>query len=323
MQKSEKLFLWYKTNKRSLPWRNNPNPYRIWIAEIMLQQTTVQTVIPYYKKFLKKFPNLKSLAESSVQDILTYWSGLGYYSRVKNLHQCARLFAKKTIPKTAKELEKYPGLGPYTSKALSSQAYGEPVSVLDGNVIRFLCRHENLFIEWWKKKEKSNLEKRADHWRKGFPSGEMNQALMEIGALICTPKSPSCSLCPVRKTCKAKKFGNIEKLPLKKKRKKKEIWLWKPRIIIKNQKIILTKKHKCPFLKSQWLPPGSIQKLSTFPKHYHFRHSITHYDIFVQLKLNTILTKTVDYSQYLEQSLHSIKRTVPFSLITKILSHID
>ena len=287
----------------------------------MLQQTTVQAVIPYYKKFLIKFPNLKSLAQSPLSEVLPYWAGLGYYSRAKNLHQSARLFLKKgKIPKTAKELEQYPGFGPYTSKAVSSIAFGEPVSVLDGNVVRFLCRHDHLPVQWWKNKEKSKLEKRADQWRGRLPAGDMNQAFMEMGATVCLPRSPLCSQCPVQKTCKAKKQGLIAKLPLKKTSKKKEIWLWRPKVIIHNQHILLTKNHHCPFFKTGWLTPGSIQKLHKPPKNYDFRHSITHYNIFVKTAQSFRKTKEKIQSSGMKwQALKSLKKTAPSSLMQKLI----
>ena len=149
---------------------------------------------------LKKFPNLKSLAQSPLEKVLPYWAGLGYYSRVKNLHTSARIFFKeKRIPQTAEQLKKYPGFGPYTSKAVSSIAFGEFVSVMDGNVIRVLCRHENLKILWWKKYKK-NWRKTAQNWSRSLPIGDMNQALMELGAVICTPRSPLCGKLSCKKT---------------------------------------------------------------------------------------------------------------------------
>ena len=323
MKIGQKIFKWYQQNKRDLPWRKNSNPYRIWISEIMLQQTTVQAVIPYYKKFLKKFPTLKSLAQSSLEEVVPYWSGLGYYSRVRNLHRSAQMFLKQNkgkLPQTAKELQVYPGFGPYTSQAVSSIAFGEPVSVLDGNVIRVLCRHEGLSIAWWKNTH--SLEKKVDSWRHNLPSGDMNQAFMELGAVICTPRNPSCLVCPIHITCQARKLNKIESLPLKKPRKSKQIWLWRPQVMIKGNKILMIQKHSCPFLKKQWLFPGNIQRLKKPPKKYVLRHFITHYNIFVipkyvktpsgfQKKDKTLIWKNLD----------QIQQISPFSLTQKILHH--
>ena len=323
MRIGQKIFKWYQKNKRDLPWRKNSNPYRIWISEIMLQQTTVQAVIPYYKKFLKKFPTLKSLAQSPLEEVLPYWSGLGYYSRVRNLHRSAQMFFKQNKGKllqTAKELRAYPGFGPYTSKAVSSIAFGEPVSVLDGNVIRVLCRHEGLSIAWWKNTD--SLEEIADRWRQNLPSGDMNQAFMELGAVICTPRNPLCSICPIHTTCQARKLNKIESLPLKKPRKSKQVWLWRPQVMIKNNKIILTQKHSCPFLKQQWLFPGTVQRLKKPPEKYTFRHSITHYNIFVIPKhIKTPSSFQKKNRTWAWQNLDQIQQVSPFSLTQKILHH--
>ena len=338
------IFTWYQKNKRSLPWRNQRgqkiSPYHILVAEVMLQQTRVQTVIPYYKKFIQAFPTLESLAKSSLKKVLPYWAGLGYYSRIKNLHQSVAIFLSENqgqIPKTAKELQLYPGFGSYTAKAVSSQAFGERVSVLDGNVIRVLCRHENLSIAWWKQKEKEKLEKIAIQWSQNLPPKEINQALMELGAVICTPLSPSCLICPIRKTCKARKKNTVSLRPIKRVKKKTEMWFWKPCIRQKDQKIFLTQNHGCPFFKKEWLCPGVIQKVKSTPKKYHFRHSITHYQIFVKV-LEYRKSASCLQSKKLRQShsykkglmgdvngkwvdLSQIKQVTPSSLMQKVLQH--
>lgn len=317
MKTGQKIFSWYQQNERDLPWRKNTNPYRIWVSEVMLQQTTVQAVIPYYKKFIKKFPNLKSLAQSPLEDVLPYWAGLGYYSRVKNLHKSAQMFFKeKSIPQTASQLQKYPGFGPYTSKAVSSIAFGEFVSVVDGNVIRVLCRHENLKILWWKDTKK--LEEISQNWSQGLPIGDMNQALMELGATICTPQSPSCNKCPIKKTCQAKRLNTISKLPLKRSRKNKEIWVWRPQVILKKDKVLLTQKHSCPFLKKSWLFPGSIQKRQAPPKKYDLKHSITHHDIFICLSKKQ--NSNISSRWY---AISEMQKINPSSLLQKVLQRIE
>jgi len=321
MNSGEKILKWYLKNKRELPWRKNLNPYRVWIAEVMLQQTTVAVVIPYYNKFLKKFPTLKSLAESSFEDVLPYWSGLGYYSRIRHLHQCAQIFFKEKrgrIPKTSQELIQYLGFGPYTSKSVSSIAYGEPVSVVDGNVVRVLCRHEGWLFDW--KKEIKKIEKKADEWRKNLNSGDFNQALMELGATLCTPRSPLCLKCPVKRTCFAFENKRQHDFPLKKEKKKKEIWIWKPFVTVKNKKVLMVKNTYCPFLKGQIIFPGSIQKLKKTPPTYDLKHSITCHNIFIQLERKTSYAKTI---QSLENKkwypLNEIKKISPFSLTQKVL----
>jgi len=143
------LMNWYEINKRSLPWRTNQDPYRIWISEIMLQQTTVVAVIPFYEKFLNNFKTVSDLAEATEAEVLKNWSGLGYYSRARNIHKAAKLLSESGFAKTAVELAELPGFGPYTSRAVSSICFEEKVGVLDGNVIRVLCRYLGLNYQWW------------------------------------------------------------------------------------------------------------------------------------------------------------------------------
>ena len=328
-----KIFKWYQKNKRSLPWRGKTDPYHIWLSEIMLQQTTVQTVIPYYKKFLKKFPTLKSLAQSPLKAVLPYWAGLGYYSRVKNLHQSARLFWKENkgrLPESALELSVYPGFGPYTSKAVSSIAFNERVFVLDGNVIRLLCRHEGFKAPWWKAGPRQTLEKKAALWGRNLPPGDMNQALMELGATVCTPRSPLCGVCPIQKTCRAFKLNTVNILPLKRPVKKRQIWLWKPKIIFQNNQVCLTRRHPCPFLKEELLFPGTIKELKEKPKTWDIKHSITCYDIFIKPVLEkrpkkrlknkdkALMNASQDNCQWIKLS--EIEHFSPFSVMSKILS---
>ena len=322
-QNGKKLLKWYSDHKRSLPWRKNPTPYRVWISEVMLQQTTVSTVIPYYEKFLKRFPSLQSLATSCIEDVLPYWAGLGYYSRVRNLHKCAVIFFKKNkgrIPQTSQELIQYPGFGPYTSKSVSSIAYQEPVSVVDGNVVRVLCRHEGWLFDW--KKEIKRIESKADEWRQNLHSGDFNQALMELGATVCTPRSPLCSKCPLNQTCLAFQSNHPENFPLKAKKQKKEILIWKPIVKVKNKKVLMIKNTYCPFLKEQILFPGSIRRTKKVPKTYDFKHLITRYNIYIQMETKPPSLKWI---QNLENkkwySLNEIKKFSPFSLTQKVLKH--
>ncbi len=279
---SAQLVHWYSSQKRDLPWRKDRDPYRIWISEIMLQQTTVAAVIPYYTRFLKRFPSLKSLAQASIQDVLAQWSGLGYYSRARNLHKAAQWIHGHSWPETAAELLELPGFGSYTSRAVASLAFGEKVGVLDGNVIRVLSRRFGLHWEWWRSKEKNRLQELADSFAlQSAESAVSNQGLMELGATVCTPQNPSCPLCPWRKTCVALHSGEIENLPLKKPRRQKELWSWKPQVRLHAKKIALVKNDYAPFLKGQWILPGEALRLKARPARFAYRHTITHHEIFV------------------------------------------
>lgn len=218
---SKNLLAWYDKNKRDLPWRHTRDPYAIWVSEAMLQQTTVDTVIPYYHAFLKKFPNWASLAMASEDELLKSWQGLGYYTRVRNLQKSAQLiqtsFNGKT-PSTQQELLKMPGLGPYASAAVASIAFGEPVSVLDGNVMRVLTRFNNDESDISDTSSKNKLSVMAQKFMPSHRPGDYNQAVMELGALVCRPKNADCGFCPLQTDCLAFQMKTVERLPVKSKK---------------------------------------------------------------------------------------------------------
>ncbi len=215
------LLKWFNEHQRILPWRSDPSPYRVWISEIMLQQTQVATVTPYFERFVVRFPDCAVLAEAELEDVLKVWEGLGYYSRARNLHRAARLLLREyggVLPDTVQGLTELPGIGAYTATAILSIAHGIPVPVVDGNVLRVFCR-------FWGIKgdirlgstKKSIAEKLGRYMDKNDPSS-FNQAMMELGALVCKPRNPSCTDCPLGKECKAKRLRQVEKLPVKSKR---------------------------------------------------------------------------------------------------------
>ena len=313
------LIKWYEQNKRDLPWRKTKkNPYHIWVSEVMLQQTTVNTVIPYYEKFIKKFNTLKALAETPLEEVIPYWSGLGYYSRVKNMHKAAQIIYKqKSFPKTYKELLKLPGFGPYTARAVSSLAFDEKTGVLDANVIRVLTRYLGFKKAWWNKPARDFLQKEVDKWMLKHPPSILNQALMELGSLVCTAQKPLCFICPIKKKCQGFNLNQVHLIPLKKTKKGKEIWLWQPDIHIKKNKIALTDNHSLPVLKSYPLFPGKATKRNTPPKKYNFIHSITHHAIYVLLSEKVSHTK----QPVLWVNIKNLQKKTPSSLIQKILKY--
>lgn len=278
-----KLVDWYQAHRRDLPWRVSRDPYRIWVSEVMLQQTTVTAVIPYYEKFMARFPSVSHLAQAPLAEVLEAWTGLGYYSRARNLHRSAQALAKQGFPRTHQELLELPGFGPYTARAVASLAFSEPVGVLDGNVIRVLSRVFAEPFEHWKTKDRAILQDLADQIASQGPSEIINQGLMELGATICTPKSTQCFLCPWLGTCRAQKLGRVEELPLAKPRKEMETWIWKPWVLQQGERIALTENNYAPFLKKQWLFPGEVQLQTRRPKKFDLRHGITHHDIYVRL----------------------------------------
>lgn len=205
---------WYHRTRRTLPWREDPTPYKVWISEIMLQQTQVQSALPYFDRFVERFPDLKSLAEASESEVLRLWSGLGYYSRARNLHKTARIVRERhggRFPDRLEDALDLPGVGPYTAGAILSIAYDRPSAILDGNVRRILSR---FYLETdqgrlWERAGK--IVSRAAE--SGFRPSHINQALMELGALVCVPKNPKCGECPVRRTCAAFARGVQSEFP--------------------------------------------------------------------------------------------------------------
>lgn len=194
------LLAWYRAHRRSMPWREHVSPYRTLVSEIMLQQTRVETVIPYFERFMRDFPTVEALAEAPLERVLERWSGLGYYSRARNLHAAARAVASAGgFPKDAEGLRGLPGVGPYTAGAVASIALGLDEALVDGNVERVLCR-QNAWAEDPKKIGKRLWATARALLPKG-EAGDFNQALMELGATVCTPLRPTCLTCPVRSTC--------------------------------------------------------------------------------------------------------------------------
>ena len=201
------LLRWYATHQRNLPWRRNADPYRILVSEFMLQQTRVETVIPYYQRFLALFPTLRDLARAPLQKVLKAWAGLGYYARARNLHRAAKTICRELggkIPGTKEELLRLPGFGPYTAGAVASLAFNQPVAALDGNVKRVLARLFPVFNDPRRAPAKKNLEEFLEGWIPMGRASDFNQALMDLGATVCIPSRPKCSACPVLKFCATK-----------------------------------------------------------------------------------------------------------------------
>jgi A/G-specific adenine glycosylase len=314
---------WYAQNKRDFPWRRNKDPYRIWISEVMLQQTTTQAVIPYYEKFLNRFPTLKDLAHAPESEVLKYWAGLGYYSRARNLHKAAQKLNETGFPKAAAELIEYPGFGPYTSRAVSSLAFSEKVGVLDGNVIRILSRVTGKDWQWWAREDRQTLQELADQLAMDKDPSTVNQAMMELGATICTPQSPSCFICPWQKHCVGRKEGLIASLPLKKLKAETTILLWTPTIEKRGNKLAFIENTYAPFLKGAKIFPGSIRTLSQRPDLFDYKHTITKYEIYTKLKpMGARAAKTPRGEKYYWLDLDRIIEEIPYSLITKALKHL-
>ncbi len=217
------LLRWYRREKRDLPWRHTRDPYRIWISEAMLQQTRVETVIPYYHRFLERFPDVGALASAELDDVLERWQGLGYYSRARNLKRAAEQIVAEcdgVLPGTADGLRALPGIGRYTAGAVASIAFDRCEAIVDGNVARVLARIHGLRDDVKSKDGQAWLWREAGRLVQGRAPGDLNQALMELGATVCTPRAPRCGECPVRRTCTAFAEGDPEALPVNAKKTK-------------------------------------------------------------------------------------------------------
>lgn len=260
-----KIEAWYGVHHRKLPWRKTRDPYKIWISEIMLQQTTVQTVIPYYKNWIEHFPDMATLSKAPVQKVLKIWQGLGYYRRAKNLHRASKIFMADfdgQIPQNYDDLKRLPGFGPYTTAAVLSIAFDKPYLTIDANTRRILMRLLN-----WSRKATSNIDKKLhDYAASLLPKKNMgifNQALMELGSLVCRAKNPLCLLCPVLDFCEAYKAGKQEVIPIPDKRSYKKIEAVIG-IIEKESKFLIQKRPSTGLMADLWeFPGGKLEKGET------------------------------------------------------------
>ena len=261
----KKLEAWYSVRHRKLPWRETQDPYRIWISEIMLQQTTVQTVIPYYMEWMEHFPDMLTLSRAPLQKVLKVWQGLGYYRRAKNLHKASHIIMSDfngQIPQNYEDLKNLPGFGPYTTAAVLSIAFDEPYLAIDANIRRILMR-----LLKWPRKASSSIDKKLHPFFSPIlpriNMGIFNQALMELGSLVCRPKNPLCLLCPVLDFCEAYKAGEQEVIPIPEKRSTKKIEAVIG-IIEKNEKFLIQKRPSKGLLADLWeFPGGKLEKGET------------------------------------------------------------
>ena len=252
------LLAWFERNRRALPWRETSDPYRVWLSEVMLQQTRVDVVIPYYERFLERFPSLESLASAREEEVLALWSGLGYYRRARSLHAGARTIVERhsgRFPRSADDALEVPGVGPYTAGAVLSIAYNLPEPVVDGNVERVLTRVHALPGDPRKAASARVIRELA---RAAIPRGKaarFNQALMELGALVCLPRSPRCGECPLSSLCEASRVGQPERFPeLPPERATVQINLHAA-VIVEGETVLLVQVAEGSYLRGLWLPP--------------------------------------------------------------------
>jgi A/G-specific adenine glycosylase len=254
------LISWFKQEQRELPWRKDQDPYKVWVSEIMLQQTRVDTVIPYFNRFLEWFPTLEDLAAAEEEKVLKAWEGLGYYSRVRNLQSAVKEVQEKynsVVPNDPKEISSLKGVGPYTAGAILSIAYGIPEPAVDGNVMRVLARILSIWEDIAKPASRKVFEKAVRQLISQDDPSSFNQALMELGALICTPTSPSCLLCPVREHCQGFYEGTQNELPIKsKKGKQRQVQLAAIVLMDEYGKFLIHKRSSQGLLANLWEFPN-------------------------------------------------------------------
>lgn len=255
-----RLLVWYAKHKRDLPWRRDAHdPYRVWVSEIMLQQTQVATVIPYYERFLAQFPTVESLANAKLDAVLKAWEGAGYYARARNLHRAAKEIITRfggKLPSTVDELLLLPGIGRYTAGAIASIAFKRDAPIVDGNVARVLCRYFNIKHDPKNGATQKELWTLAENLLPRGNASEFNQGLMELGATLCTPRKPQCGACPLNRTCEARRLGLQNKLPAKSQKKKLPHHEIAVGVIWKRGKILIAKRFDKDLLGGLWEFPG-------------------------------------------------------------------
>ncbi|OFX22648.1 MAG: A/G-specific adenine glycosylase [Bacteroidetes bacterium GWA2_31_9b] len=323
------LINWYKLNKRDLPWRNSTDPYLIWVSEIILQQTRVNQGLEYFNRFIKKYPTIIHLANAPIDDVLKLWQGLGYYSRARNMHFTAKKIATDysgKFPDNYIDIKKHKGIGEYTAAAIASFCFNEQVPVVDGNVYRFLARLFGIFESTQSVKGKKYFFEKAKSLIDNKNPGEFNQAIMEFGALQCTPKNPDCSVCLFKLSCYAYTNSVIEQLPVKKSKIKTTSRYFYYFIIIYQDKLFIEQRkendiwkllYQFPLIETKMhLETEEIVKNELWKKLFEgiepeflnisdlYKHQLSHQTIFAHfysIKINKV-------SQYLLNNYLTIKK---------------
>lgn len=254
------LLGWYKTHKRDMPWRRSDDPYAVWISETMLQQTQVAQARPYFERFMRRFPTVETLAEAPLEEVLKYWAGLGYYARARNLHRAARKVADEhngRIPDGMTAISALPGVGPYTTAAILSIAYGKDYAVVDGNVTRVLSRLFRISGDVNRTPTRRLLAGLADRLLQKGRAGDFNQAMMELGSTVCTPRQPRCGACPVSGLCRAyNELTNPAELPQKTPRKPRPHHDVTAAVIWRNGRVLIARRPLDGLLGGLWEFPG-------------------------------------------------------------------
>ena len=255
----EALMEWYRVNQRDLPWRKFSDPYAIWVSEVMLQQTQVNTVVPYYNEFLKRFPNIERLAQADLQDVLKAWEGMGYYARARNLHKAAGMVLnhhRGMVPRNWKDFHELPGVGDYIAAAVLSIAFRAPFAVVDGNVKRVLSRLFLIEEPVNRPASKKIFQQPAAGLLSVNNPGTFNQAVMELGALVCKPNNPRCPECPVQTWCRAHQTNRTMEFPKRLKKQATPQYRIAVGVVFRNHRVLITRRKPDGLLGGMWEFPG-------------------------------------------------------------------
>jgi A/G-specific adenine glycosylase len=278
---AELLLEWYREGHRDLPWRRQRDPYPIWLSEVMLQQTRAQTVIPYYERFLERFPTVEALAAAAEPDVLAAWSGLGYYDRARSLRRAAqKIIAAGGFPNEYEAIRALPGVGDYTAAAIASIAFGLPHAVLDGNVLRVVARVQNDPADIGLARTRERFREAVGKWLDPSSPGVFNQAMMELGATVCLPRNPLCLLCPLSTACRAFAEGTVEQLPVKL-RRTEPVEIESLLLVVRQGERVLLRQREADARRMAgfWeLPvPEQLPRARVGRRLGRFRHTITHH----------------------------------------------
>lgn len=260
---TRRLLAWYTLNARALPWRGHADPYAVWVSEIMLQQTRVDTVIPYFERWMKRFPIIKDLAKAEEQDVLHSWEGLGYYSRARNLHRAAREVMSRfggQLPASLGDLESLPGIGRYTAGAIGSMAFGLDAPALDGNLRRVLARVFNLAMPIRSPEGEQALARLLVEHLPAGQAGDFNQSLMDLGATVCLPRSPDCEHCPIADICQSRQLGIQEQRPVMAERRAVPHYTVTAAVIQRGGQLLIAQRPPDGLLGGMWEFPGGKQE---------------------------------------------------------------
>ena len=253
------LLAWFARTARDLPWRRDRTPYRVWVAEALLQQTRVETAVAYYERFLARFPTLETLAAAPLEHVLQVWEGLGYYSRARNLHRAAGIVLARyhgRLPSNLEDLRQLPGIGPYTAAAIASIAYGQPVPAIDGNVLRTFARFYGIVEDIRKRKSAQAIANRLTPLIQTVNPSHFNQAIMEVGALVCKPRTPLCGRCLLARECVAFRTGRTAELPFSARRPPVPYYRVAVGVVWKDSRILIARRDAQQMLGGLWEFPG-------------------------------------------------------------------